>query len=234
MTDELQTRLDEERDFLRALRSYDDELAGAGRVFLETVRAAARLKEACSGRCVSMFGSARFPEDHPHYQLARETARRLAEAGYTIVTGGGPGIMEAGNRGAKDAGGRTIGLNIRLPMEQKPNPYVDDFIEFDHFFVRKVMFVKLSSAFVLMPGGFGTLDEIFETVTLMQTGKIESFPVVVLGREFWQKMGNFVLDTMLAEGTIDEKDVELFSFAETPEEAVDIIGRELPNHTGST
>ena len=227
MIDELQHRLDEERTFLKALRSYDDELAGAGRVFLETVRASARLKEVCGERCVSMFGSARFQEDHPHYRLARETARLLAEAGYTIVTGGGPGIMEAGNRGAKDAGGRTIGLNIRLPMEQKPNPYVDDFIEFDHFFVRKLMFVKLSSAFVLMPGGFGTLDEIFETVTLMQTRKIESFPVVVLGREFWNRMGDFIRDTMLAEGTIDQADLELFSVAETPGEAVEIIGREL-------
>jgi len=229
MTDDLQIRLYEERKFLKALRSYDDELAGAGRVYLETVRAAARLKEVCTGPCVSIFGSARFPEDHPHYQLARETARLLAEAGYTIVTGGGPGIMEAGNRGAKDAGGRTIGLNIRLPMEQKPNPYVDDFIEFDHFFVRKVMFVKLSSAFVLMPGGFGTLDEVFETVTLMQTGKIESFPVVVLGREFWSKMGDFIRDTMLAEGAIDQGDIELLSTADTPQEAVAIIQRELAN-----
>ena len=227
MSDPLQTRVDEEREFLEALRSYDEELASAGRVFLETIRASARLKEACSGQCVSIFGSARFKENHPYYQLARETGRLLAKAGYTVVTGGGPGIMEAGNRGAKDAGGQTLGLNIRLPKEQNPNPYVDDFIEFDHFFVRKVMFVKLSSAYVLMPGGFGTLDEIFETLTLMQTKKIKRFPVVVLGREFWERMREFVADSMLAEGTIGEADLELFSIAETPEEAVDIIGRQL-------
>ena len=227
MNDQLQSRVDEERTFLKALRSYDEELAGAGRVYLETVRASARLKEVCGERCVSIFGSARFQEDHPYYQLARETARLLAEAGYTVVTGGGPGIMEAGNRGAKDAGGRTIGLNIRLPKEQNPNPYVDDFVEFDHFFVRKVMFVKLFSAFVLMPGGFGTLDEIFETVTLMQTEKIEPFPIVALGGEFWKKMSDFIRDTMLAEGTIDQEDLKLFSGAATPEDAVAIIGQGL-------
>jgi uncharacterized protein (TIGR00730 family) len=219
--DDMNARHDEERLFLRQLRSHDDEIAGAGRVFLETVRASVRLKDI--GRCVTVFGSARFAEDHPFYALARETGRQLAEAGFTVVTGGGPGIMEAANRGAKDANGRSIGCNIKLPMEQKPNAYVDEFVEFDHFFVRKVMLVKLSSAFVVMPGGFGTLDELFETVTLMQTGKVESFPIVVMGGEFWEHLQRFVTETMLSEGTIDVSDLELFRLADSPEAAIDVI-----------
>ncbi len=219
----LSIRHDEERNFLRSLRSHDEELASAGRVFIELLHAETELKGL--GKCVTVFGSARFPEDHPYYKLARETGRLLALEGYSVVTGGGPGIMEAANRGAKEGGGTSIGCNIRLPEEQKPNPYVDKFVEFEHFFVRKVMLVKLSTGFAVFPGGFGTLDEVFEALTLMQTKKIESFPVVVLGDDFWDSMRSFIRDSMLRQGTVDEADLQLLSVAETPREAVDIIKR---------
>lgn len=225
MNTDIEIRLNEERQFLRALRSHDEEIASAGRVFLETVHATARLKGL--ENCVTVFGSARFPESHPYYQLAYEVGEQLAKAGYTVVTGGGPGIMEAANRGAKENGGRSIGCNIKLPSEQKPNPYVDDFIEFEHFFVRKMMLVKLSSAFVVLPGGFGTFDEVFETVTLMQTGKIETFPLVVLGGKFWGAMSQFLRDTLVGEGTISPGDLDYFSQAETAEEALAVITDKL-------
>jgi uncharacterized protein (TIGR00730 family) len=146
------------------------------------------------GPCVTVFGSARFDEDHRYYQLAERLGERLARAGFTVVTGGGPGIMEAANRGARRGDGRSVGCNIKLPREQVPNPYLDTFVEFDHFFVRKVMLVKYSTAFVVMPGGFGTLDEIFETLTLIQTGKMKSFPIVALGNDYWQHLRTFISD----------------------------------------
>ena len=176
------------------------------------------------GPCVTVFGSARFAEGHPHYELARTLGRALAGAGYTVVTGGGPGIMEAANRGAKEGGGQSIGCNIRLPSEQKPNPYVDRFIEFQHFFVRKVMLVKYSSAFVVMPGGFGTLDEAFEVVTLMQTGKLDRFPLVAMGGSFWSHLGDFMRGTLLEEQTVDAADIDLIQVADTVEQALSIIG----------
>jgi hypothetical protein len=175
--------------------------------------------------CVTVFGSARFPEDHPHYRLARELGGELARAGYGVITGGGPGIMEAANRGAKEAGGRSLGCNIRLPQEQKPNPYVDRFIEFEHFFIRKVMLVKYSCAFVVMPGGFGTLDEAFEVITLVQTGKLERFPVIGMGGDFWDHLRSFGRDTMLREGVIGADDLELIQRAATAAQAVEIIRR---------
>ncbi len=227
----ISVRHDEERNFLRELRSYDEELASAGRVFVELLHAQTELKGL--GECVTVFGSARFKEDHPYYQLARETGRLLALAGYSVVTGGGPGIMEAANRGAKEGGGISIGCNISLPMEQVPNPYIDKFVEFEHFFVRKVMLVKLSCGFAVFPGGFGTLDEVFEALTLMQTRKIESFPVVVMGDHFWDSMRQFIRDSMLREGTIDEGDLELLDAAETPSEAVDIIKRRAERAPGA-
>ena len=165
---------DEEKKFLSGSHDNPSELATAGRVFLEFVRGFEHLGGL--GRCVTVFGSARFDEDHPYYQMARDLGRSLAERGFTVMTGGGPGIMEAANRGAREGGGLSIGCNIELPMEQEPNPYLDRFVEFEYFFVRKVMLVKYSSAFVVMPGGFGTLDEVFETATLIQTEKIERFP----------------------------------------------------------
>src|SRR4051794_26197387 len=148
------------------------------------------------GPCVTVFGSARFHEDHRYYQLAREMGRRLGRAGFTVMTGGGPGIMEAANRGAREAGARSVGCNIILPKEQKPNPHLDLWLEFRYFFVRKVMLVKYSYAFVVMPGGFGTLDEIFETATLIQTGKIGQFPLVLLGTDYWAPLREFLGRTM--------------------------------------
>ena len=174
------------------------------------------------GPCVTVFGSARFPEEHPHYQLAREMGGRIARTGFTVMTGGGPGIMEAANRGAREAGGRSVGCNIRLPVEQQPNPYLDRFVTFRHFFVRKVMLVKYSYAFVVLPGGFGTLDEIFETATLIQTGKISNFPLVLMGVEYWRDLRE-LLEGMVRAGTIEARDLERIVFTDSPEHAIDVI-----------
>lgn len=190
----------------------------AVRIFLELMRGFRALHFV--GPCVTVFGSARFAENHPYYRLARETGAELAKVGFTVMTGGGPGIMEAANRGAKEMGGRSIGCNIELPLEQKPNPYLDQWITFHHFFVRKVMLVKYSYAFVALPGGLGTLDEIFETATLIQTGKIQEFPVVLMGREFWHPLLDFMRRRMVIEHTIDRADVERFIVTDSPAEAV--------------
>ena len=211
----------DEKKFLAGTRENPEELASAGRVFLEFVRGFQAL--GALGPCVTVFGSARFAEDHRYYQLARELGKSLAEAGFTVMTGGGPGIMEAANRGAKDAGGLSIGCNIELPLEQQLNPYVDRFVEFEHFFVRKVMLVKYSQAFVILPGGFGTIDELFETLTLIQTNKIESFPVVALGEAFWAPLRDAILDTMVSEGTINPSDLNLIQLTDSPANAVEII-----------
>lgn len=184
------------------------------------------------GPCVTVFGSARFPESNRWYGLAREMGRQCARAGLTVITGGGPGIMEAANRGAREAGGRSIGCNIRLPMEQKPNPYVDRFIEFRYFFVRKVMLVKYSYAFITLPGGFGTLDEIFETATLIQTGKIADFPLVLMGRDYWQPMLDFLEHRMVAEGTIDRKDLDRLVVTDDPAEAMSHIAEAIIHRFG--
>jgi uncharacterized protein (TIGR00730 family) len=149
--------------------------------------------------------------------------KRLAEAGFTVMTGGGPGIMEAASRGAKDVGGRTVGCNIELPVEQKPNPYLDECVDFHHFFVRKVMLVKYSYAFVVLPGGFGTLDEVFETVTLIQTDKIRDFPIVLVTSDFWNPLIQFMRDTLLARGTINESDFELMSVVDSADDAVALV-----------
>jgi len=174
---------------------------------------------------VSVFGSARFPEHHRYYRLARDLGRELAQRGYAVVTGGGPGIMEAANRGAREGGGLSIGCNIILPHEQKPNPYLDRVVDFDYFFVRKVMLVKYSSGFVLMPGGYGTLDEIFETVTLVQTGKIRHFPIVAMGRDYWQRMLDFISETMFREGTAGAGEVGGFLVTDSVAETADHIDR---------
>ncbi|MGH0033132.1 MAG: TIGR00730 family Rossman fold protein [Myxococcota bacterium] len=209
---------DAERAFLRGRRSRPDDLESAVRIFLEFLKAFESLGPI--GPCVTVFGSARFGEGNPHYATARELGRRLAGEGFTVMTGGGPGIMEAANRGAREAGGRSLGCNIRLPMEQEPNAYLDEFIELEHFFVRKVMLVKFSTAFVVMPGGFGTLDEAFEVVTLIQTGKLERFPIVALGGEFWEGLRDFAHRSMVASGTIDESDLGLIQRAADVEDAV--------------
>jgi len=212
---------DEEKQFLIGSRDIPIELATAGRVFLEFVRGFENLGGL--DRCVTVFGSARFKEDHPYYELARALGRALAESGFAVMTGGGPGIMEAANRGAREGGGISIGCNIELPMEQEPNPYVDRFVEFEYFFVRKVMLVKYSQAFVVMPGGLGTLDEVFETATLIQTGKIERFPIIAMGSDFWEPFREFSTGSMIREGTVSESDRELFTLTDSVAEAVAAI-----------
>jgi uncharacterized protein (TIGR00730 family) len=212
---------DAEKTFLSGRRSGPQDLESAVRFFLEFLRAFESLGPL--GRCVTVFGSARFAEGNGHYETARKLGRRLAEEGFTVLTGGGPGIMEAANRGAREAGGRSLGCNIRLPREQQPNPYLDDFIELDHFFVRKVMLVKYSSAFVVMPGGFGTLDEAFEVTTLIQTGKLEHFPIIGMGGEFWQGLREFVRQTLLGTGTVDEGDLDIIQRADDVETAIALI-----------
>jgi uncharacterized protein (TIGR00730 family) len=177
------------------------------------------------GPCISIFGSARTRPGDKYYELAINVARRISEAGYGIITGGGPGIMEAGNRGAHLAGGTSVGLNIDLPFEQHDNPYIDKdkSLDFDYFFVRKVMFVKYSQGFVVMPGGFGTLDELFEAITLIQTHKIEKFPIILVGSSFWSGLIDWIKGTMLEAGTISAEDLDLVKIVDTEEEVVQII-----------
>jgi uncharacterized protein (TIGR00730 family) len=175
------------------------------------------------GPCVTVFGSARFGETHPYYQLAREMGRRLAGLGLTVMTGGGPGIMEAANRGAKEAGGRSVGCNIQLPMEQQPNPYLDRYVEFRYFFVRKVMLVKYSHAFVVMPGGFGTMDEMFEALVLIQTRKIQGFRVVLMGVDYWRPLLDFIAGPLTERGAISAEDVGLLRVTDDPQEAAAIV-----------
>ena len=212
---------DAEKSFLSGRRNREQDLESAVRIFLEILRGFEELD--FSGPCVTVFGSARFSDGHPYYETAKELGQRLAEEGFAVMTGGGPGIMEAANRGAREAGGVSIGCNIQLPKEQVPNPYLDKFVEFEHFFVRKVMLVKYSSAFVVMPGGFGTLDEAFEVVTLVQTKKLESFPIVAMGGSFWNELREFVTDTMVAAGTISEADLDVMQLADDVETAIKII-----------
>ena len=175
------------------------------------------------GRAVAVFGSARTPDGSEAYQLAQRVGAALAKAGFAVITGGGPGAMEAANRGAHEAGGLSIGCNIELPHEQHPNPYVDLSIEFHYFFARKTMFVKYSDAFVIMPGGFGTLDELFEAITLIQTGKIRHFPVVLIGHAHWDGLLAWVRDVLVPAGAIDEADLELLRVTDDVDEAVGII-----------
>ncbi|HEY0386778.1 MAG TPA: TIGR00730 family Rossman fold protein [Pyrinomonadaceae bacterium] len=174
-------------------------------------------------RGVTIFGSARTPPAHAQYSAAQETAALLARAGFAVITGGGPGIMEAANRGAFEAGGLSIGCNIELPFEQKPNPYLTRSLTFKYFFVRKTMFVKYSTAFVIFPGGFGTLDELFESLTLIQTRKIRNFPVVLFGTAYWEGMLKWLREMMLAEGKIIESDLELLHLTDSPAEVVEIV-----------
>jgi uncharacterized protein (TIGR00730 family) len=179
---------------------------------------------------VTVFGSARVGEDDPSYQLAREVGRELGEAGFSIVTGGGPGVMEGANRGAIEAGARSAGLNIRLPEEQDPNPYQTLSLNFRYFFVRKVMLVKYATAFVLFPGGFGTLDEFFETITLMQTGKIRQFPMLLMGGDYWPGLVGWMDDALTERGLIAARDNNLYQIVETPKEVVRIVSEALQQH----
>tara|TARA_R110002073_G_scaffold329177_1_gene511328 strand:+ start:422 stop:1111 length:690 start_codon:yes stop_codon:yes gene_type:complete len=178
------------------------------------------------GPCVSIFGSARTKPDHKYYKLAENVAKKIVEAGYGVITGGGPGIMEAGNKGAHLAGGTSVGLNIDLPFEQHDNPYIDNdkSLDFDYFFVRKVMFVKYSQGFVVMPGGFGTLDELFEAMTLIQTHKIEKFPIILVGTGFWKGLIDWVKKTLLDSfNNISAKDLDLIHLVDTEDEVITIL-----------
>lgn len=210
-----------ERQFLSGPLDRSSEFRRVIGIAAEFIRGFRRLHFA--GPCVTVFGSARFGESHPYYALAREVGRLLAEAGFTVMTGGGPGVMEAANRGAKEGGGLSIGCNIRLPEEQKPNQYLDEWIQFEHFYVRKVMLVKYSYAFIACPGGFGTLDEIFEIATLIQTGKIKDFPMLLMPSEYWGPLRAFLGEKLVANGTIDPGDLNLLPLVDSPERAVQMV-----------
>lgn len=178
------------------------------------------------GPCVSIFGSARTKPGEKYYELAVKVANKIVDQGYGIITGGGPGIMEAGNKGAKQGGGTSVGLNIDLPFEQHDNPYIDSnkSLDFDYFFVRKVMFVKYSQGFVVMPGGFGTLDELFEAITLIQTGKIDKFPIILVGTEFWGGLMDWIKSTLAEKvRTVSKEDLDLIQLVDTEDEVIEIL-----------
>jgi uncharacterized protein (TIGR00730 family) len=210
-------------DDRRLLERRDGDLAGhaerIGREFLEGFIAVEQI-----GRpAVSVFGSARIGADHPVYAQARDVGRRLAEAGFAVVTGGGPGAMEAANRGAQEGDGVSVGFNIELPHEQHENPYLDISVTFKHFYARKTMFVKAAEGFVIFPGGFGTLDELFEALTLIQTGKVRHFPVVLFDAGYWRPLFDWVRERLLAEGMISPEDLDLLAVTDKPTEAVATI-----------
>ena len=207
-----------EKLFLAGRRNRAADLESAVRFFLEFLQGFESFE--FDQPCVTVFGSARFPEGHRYYELAREVGHALGKAGFAVMTGGGSGIMEAANRGARDAGALSLGCNIHLPREQQPNPYLDRFIGFEHFFVRKVMLVKYSCAFVVMPGGFGTLDEAFELATLEQNAKIERFPLIAVGADFWGEMVQFINDVMVREGTITREELSFIRLADSADEVV--------------
>jgi uncharacterized protein (TIGR00730 family) len=218
-----------ETQFLEGPHSRLRELWFVFRVVREFIKGFRQLHFV--GPCITVFGSARFREGHPHYELARAVGHRLGEMGFTTLTGGGPGIMEAANRGAREAGGTSIGCNIELPHEQHANPYVDVTVDFEHFFVRKVMLVKYSLGFVVMPGGFGTLDELFEAITLMQTRKITNFPVVLMGTEYYSKLMEMA-QVMLEEGTISKEDLDHFLVTDSIDEAAEYLRKNVVKRFG--
>ena len=220
-----------ERDFLAGPASRVHDWASAVRIFREFLYGYRQLRRV--GPSVTVFGSARFGEDNPYYELAREMGKHLAQSGTTVITGGGPGVMEAANRGARDGGGYSVGCNIKLPQEQEPNPYLDLWIDFHYFFVRKVMLVRYSHAFVVLPGGFGTLDEFFETATLIQTGKIEDFPIVLMGTDYWLPLRGFIIDTLLkGVRTISPADVTRLYLTDSPADAMACIAASASERLG--
>lgn len=222
-----------EQQFLSGKHNRGADVEGAVRIFLEFLRGFEFFR-GIDRPCVTVFGSARFAPGHRYYEMARQLGNNLAHVGCAVMTGGGPGIMEAANRGAKEAGGLSLGCNITLPMEQRANPYLDRFIEMNHFFVRKVILVKYSRAFVVMPGGFGTLDEAFETLTLVQCNKLERFPIVAMGSDFWGPMQNFVRHALVAEKTISPGDVDLLHVTDSPHEAAQYIEEGVARATAVT
>ena len=218
--------------FLQGPHSRLKELQQLVRIFFEALRGYRALHFV--GPCVTVFGSARFSEGHPYYQLAREVGAKLAGIGFTVITGGGPGLMEAANRGAKEAGGKSVGCNITLPKEQKPNPYLDKWVEFRYFFIRKLMLAKYSYAFIAMPGGFGTTDEFFEIATLLQTGKIQDFPLILVGKDYWGPLLELFKKSMLKQGAIDSLDLDLFIVTDSPDQAVSYIQKNTIDQFGLT
>jgi len=225
----LDAALEEEQRIRQAFKDKDwAEIKGANswmifKVMSEFVEGLEKLAKI--GPCVTIFGSARVKPTHPYYKMAEEIAYQLVQQGYGVITGGGPGIMEAGNKGAHKAKGKSVGLNIYLPHEQKGNIYIDldKLITFDYFFVRKVMFVKYSQGFIVMPGGFGTLDELTEALTLIQTKKIGRFPIVMVGKKFWGGLVEWIKKVLIHEKMVSEEDLDLFNLVDTPEEAVRVI-----------
>jgi uncharacterized protein (TIGR00730 family) len=201
------SQLNTPSDMWRVLRIQSEFVEGFGAL-------------ATLGPAVSVFGSARIPRDDPAYALTEDIGRRLAEAGFAVITGGGPGLMEAANKGASDAGGLSVGLGIELPREQGLNPYVELGVEFNYFFARKTMFVKYAQGFIVMPGGFGTLDELFESLTLVQTQKVTWFPIVLVGTEFWSGLLDWIREVLVARGTVSPGDVDLLTVTDDPAEAV--------------
>jgi uncharacterized protein (TIGR00730 family) len=226
------TRDADERQLLRGPGPRSTELLHTLRILRECVRGFRTLHFV--GPCVTVFGSARFEEDHPYYLLAREVGAKLARVGFTVMTGGGPGIMEAANRGAKDVGGMSVGCNITLPTEQRPNPYLDRWVEVRYFFVRKLLLEKYSYAFVAMPGGIGTLDEIFETAVLIQTRKIKDFPLVLMGKSYWTPLLDYLRSYPLATGAIDPEDVQRWIVSDSPDEVVEVIRERALRQFGLT
>ena len=206
--------------FLEGPKSRGYELAFAIRVFWQFIKGFRTLHFV--GPCVTVFGSARFKEDHPYYIAAREFGKRIANIGFTTMTGGGPGVMEAANRGAYENGGTSVGCNIRLPFEQKPNPYMNTFLTFEHFFVRKVLLTKYSYAFIIMPGGFGTMDELFETLTLIQTKTVTKFPVVLFGKKYYNELWEMI-EHMAENETITKDDLSLLLITDDVNEAMQHI-----------
>jgi len=219
----------EELSFFAGPRSRWAEFVFLNKVLFEFIKGFRALHFV--GPCITVFGSARFKEDHLYYKQAREAGALLSKKGFTIMTGGGPGIMEAANRGAKDNGGKSVGCNIVLPHEQHPNPYLDKWVNIKFFFVRKVLLSKYSYGFVVFPGGFGTLDELFEAITLIQTGKVANFPIVIVGKEFYVGMQAQITD-MLTRGTISKKDLDLILFTDSVEEAVNYVSEESVKRFG--
>lgn len=207
-------------EFLEGPKPKASELAFAWRVFRQFIKGFRGLTNI--GPCITIFGSARFHEDHPYYSAAREFGKRIAGLGFTTMTGGGPGIMEAANRGAYEAGGISVGCNIELPFEQKANPYMHKWINFEHFFVRKVLLVKYSYAFIIMPGGFGTMDEFFEALTLIQTKTVTQFPIVIYGKNYYKELWEY-LEFMAEKGTISRDDLKLVMLTDDIDEAMNHI-----------
>lgn len=210
----------DEKYFLEGPKSRTEEFLFTVRVLLEFIKGFRAFH--FIGPCVTVFGSARFKDDHIHYSTARTLGRKIAGLGFTVMTGGGPGIMEAANRGAKEAGGRSVGCNIELEFEQYPNPYMDKWVTFKYFFVRKTLLIKYSYAFVVMPGGSGTMDELFETITLIQTKKISDFPVVIMGTDYWKNLKE-LMDDFVKNKTISEEDLKLFILTDSVDEAIEHI-----------